>query len=118
MNDKSPESEEQRPDDANDAPGRFISDDTVSRERADPKMARKRRVRIRKRKETPHRDQSGANRPLVARNQLKPIIPRLFMTMAATAGLEPGVESSKQIFQAVPVKKSAGVEENDCPNSC
>ena len=40
------------------------------------------------------------------------------MTMAATAGFEPGVKSSKQVFEPIPVKKSAGVEENDHPNSC
>jgi len=39
--DKSPESEEQGPDDANNAPRRFIGDDTVGRERANPKDGKK-----------------------------------------------------------------------------
>ena len=99
---------------ADDAPRRLIVDDAVGHQHAD---AVDREVaqadvleKLAERAEQESPSTIGSSYRAIS---IEPVIPRLLVTVALAAGLEPGVERFVETLYSRPVEEGAGIKEDD-----
>src|SRR5581483_663331 len=107
------EKKKKRPDDTDDAPRRLVMDVAVNREGADAVDGEITKAKIFELLTENAGDESEQHRPFVARNEFKPVVPRLVVAVTFAAGFEPWFVSHEYVFHAVPVKERAGIEKHD-----
>src|SRR5205085_8029023 len=90
--DKADRDEKQRPDDTDNAPGRFVVDDAVSNEYSHSRDGEIAEADLAEKQAKGGQNQSGADGPLIASDEKKPVVEGLFVAVAVVTSLKPGVE--------------------------